>query len=383
MKRILVWETLAIVGGGQKMTLLIVDMLRKKYDVHILLPKIGPLAKELDKMGISYTCIGDQSLPFGYKGLAAIFKYLKISVRTISAFIRLTREQRPDLVYIPGPAALPLGAICGQLAKVPVIWHIHHIFIDSKTKYLINVFSAWKIVKRIITVSDCVGRQIVNKKGVEKLMTLYNPVDAAWYSSGISRVIEDEIGLTKNDSLWIGHIGILQPSKRQDFVLRVVNELLRRGLNVHGLIVGSAREDTKDYELKLNNLIKSMGLSSYIHMLGHRKDINNVLASLELLMIPSLEGFPLVGLEALAAGVPIVAYNDGGSKEIVDMSSAGITYNEFDDESLAADAIEKMLLNEEYEDLQHRGKQFALRHSYEQYEQILFSEFNACIITNS
>lgn len=350
------------------MTLLIIDFLRNHFDVHVLLPREGPLSEELDKRGISYAFIGDQTLPIGYKSVRATLKYLSISLKGILSVMNSTQRYKPDLIYVPGPAALPWGAVVGQVMGVPVVWHLHHIFVDKKTRVLLNFFALFKSVKKIIAVSDCVGNQVSFSPAISKRVTIYNPVEASNYEGGNRNLVEEEIGLVKGNALWVGHIGILQPSKRQDFVIRVVKELLNRGLDVHGILVGSARAQHEGYAIELADLVESTSLTDRIHFLGHRDDICNVLASVDILVIPSLEGFPLVGLEAFAAGVPVVAYAEGGAGEIVRVSSAGMVYDQYDNELLAADAILDVLIEDHYKILVVNGRDFVQRSSCQEYE---------------
>ena len=162
-KKILVWETLGTVSGGQKMTLTILDMLSDQYEFCCLIPKEGMLSEELKKRNISYVLMGDQTLPTGVKGKQVIFRYGWMSLKNIWKSWRIIRKYKPDMLYCPGPAALPWSAICGILTGKPVIWHLHHIFLDGATKKLLNICGKFKSIKKIIAVSNCVGDQIVRK----------------------------------------------------------------------------------------------------------------------------------------------------------------------------------------------------------------------------
>ena len=184
MKKVLVWETLSLISGGQKMTLTVMDLMKDTYSFHCLVPGIGPLTSELDKRNIPYTLMGDQTLPTGVKGPLDIFRYAWLTVKAVCKGISVIRREKPDLIYAPGPAALPWSALCGSMTGKPVIWHLHHLFLDGPTKKLLNLCSAWKSVRQIIAVSDCVKAQITNPKSQGKLETLYNPVDYEKYSSG-------------------------------------------------------------------------------------------------------------------------------------------------------------------------------------------------------
>ena len=127
-KKVLVWETLATVSGGQKMTLTVMDMLSDKFEFCCLIPAEGMMSEELKKRNIPYVLMGDQTLPTGVKGKQVIFRYGWMSVKNVWKSLGVIRKYKPDILYAPGPAALPWSAVCGTLAHKPVIWHLHHIF---------------------------------------------------------------------------------------------------------------------------------------------------------------------------------------------------------------------------------------------------------------
>lgn len=200
MKKILVWETLATVSGGQKMTLTVMDMLVDEYEFCCLIPAEGRFSDELKRRNISYILMGDQSLPTGIKGKSVILRYGWMSVKNVFKSLKAIWRYKPDMLYCPGPAALPWSAVCGTILNKPVIWHLHHIFLDGATKKLLNICGKWKSVKKIIAVSNCVGEQIVDSKAHKKVEVLYNPVEVEKYANGdaskVLNEIEERLGRT-------------------------------------------------------------------------------------------------------------------------------------------------------------------------------------------
>ena len=82
-KKVLVWETLATVSGGQKMTLAVMDMLSDKFEFCCLIPAEGMMSEELKKRNIPYVLMGDQTLPTGVKGKQVIFRYGWMSFKNV------------------------------------------------------------------------------------------------------------------------------------------------------------------------------------------------------------------------------------------------------------------------------------------------------------
>lgn len=343
-KKVLVWETLATVSGGQKMTLTVMDMLSDKFDFCCLIPAEGMMSEELKKRNIPYILMGDQTLPTGVKGKQVIFRYGWMSVKNIWKSLGVIRRYKPDILYAPGPAALPWSAVCGTLTHKPVIWHLHHIFLDGATKKLLNLCGRWKAVREIIAVSNCVGDQIVNEDAHGKIRVLYNPVDVEKYSNGsssrIAEKLKNEYNFEVAGRLALGHVALIQRSKRQDFVLKVIKRLQEEGKDVVGLFAGEVRED--DYLKELKESVLEMDIEDNVLFLGRRSDIPDLLKTLDILMIPSFEGFPLAGLEAAAAGVPVVACDTAGAKEFINVSGDGMSFKE-DNVEAAVSAVHKVM----------------------------------------
>ena len=236
-KKVLVWETLATVSGGQKMTLTVMDMLSDKFEFCCLIPAEGMMSEELKKRNIQYVLMGDQTLPTGVKGKQVIFRYGWMSVKNVWKSLGVIRKYKPDILYAPGPAALPWSAVCGTLARKPVIWHLHHIFLDGATKKLLNLCGNWKSVREIIAVSNCVGDQIVNPDAHKKVRVLYNPVDVEKYANGDSSKIIDELEAKLGRKLGGGvlilaHIGAITRNKCQSAFVKAVCEIKKGGLPV-------------------------------------------------------------------------------------------------------------------------------------------------------
>ncbi len=174
----------------------------------------------------------------------------------------------------------------------------------------------------------------------------------------------------------LGHIALIQRSKKQDFSLKVLSKLKAMGHEVVGLFPGECREP--EYLEELNELVKELNLQKDVLFLGRREDIPDLLKLMDVLIIPSFEGFPLAGLEAAAAGVPVVACEEAGAKEFVDFSKAGLTYPEGDVVN-AGRAIMHIYDNTEYK---KRGICFASGVSLKAYKSKVIECFGKVITHN-
>lgn len=123
--------------------------------------------------------------------------------------------------------------------------------------------------------------------------------------------IKHNIDLNKKT---IAYVGRLAPEKRIDGYLTCCKELIKQGKDFNFLIVGSG-----DEESKLKEIAKQMGLLDKVNFIGFINPIDIVYSSIDMLLLTSdTEGTPRVVLEAMLAGVPVVATNVGGVHEIID-----------------------------------------------------------------
>jgi glycosyltransferase involved in cell wall biosynthesis len=104
----------------------------------------------------------------------------------------------------------------------------------------------------------------------------------------------------------------------EDFI-ELLARLKRRGLPVHGLIVGGASSSKQRYLHKLRYRVRSMGVAADISFTGQRDDLKNILAisNLVLSLSSQPESFGRTTLEALRLGVPTAGYAHGGVGEIL------------------------------------------------------------------
>lgn len=112
----------------------------------------------------------------------------------------------------------------------------------------------------------------------------------------------------------IAYVGRLAPEKRIDGYLTCCKELIDKGNNLNYLVVGSG-----DEEDSLKELSKKLGIENKINFVGFINPVDIVYSVIDLLLLTSdTEGTPRSVLEAMAAGVPVVATNVGGLHEIID-----------------------------------------------------------------
>lgn len=172
----------------------------------------------------------------------------------------------------------------------------------------------------------------------KKAVLCYNGIDAALLNERMSRknvsLLPD--GVVKQGPL-IGVIGRLSQQKGHAYLIEAMKNVIR-ARPAHLLVIGSG-----SLEPELRQRVLSLGIQEFVHFLGSRGDVLDILPHLDLVVSSSLwEGFPTVLLEAMALGVPVVATDVSGSRELVRTGVTGILVPPRDSVRLA-EAILRML----------------------------------------
>jgi D-inositol-3-phosphate glycosyltransferase len=148
-----------------------------------------------------------------------------------------------------------------------------------------------------------------------------------------------ELGIPESRTV-LGVVGRLERGKGQDRFIRMLRELRSRGHDVHGLVVGGdAYGLSPDYAAGLAPLVKELGVEPYVTLTGQVEDIPSYLGVTDILISPSVaESFGIAIIEAMAAGVPVVAVRAHGPNEIIEAGRTGLLVDSGAPESIAEGA---------------------------------------------
>ncbi|KRL94205.1 glycosyltransferase family 1 protein [Levilactobacillus hammesii] len=145
------------------------------------------------------------------------------------------------------------------------------------------------------------GKEFMNKYHV---VDIKNGIDVSKYR--FSKTIRDNYRNrlhVDSNTVVVGSIARLEEQKNHAFLLKIFKNYLDRNPNSLLLIAGEG-----SLKKQLVNETGDLGIKSRVKFLGNRNDIPNLLQAMDILMMPSLyEGMPFIGMEAQAAGIPIVA----------------------------------------------------------------------------
>ena len=301
MRRILqIIPTLDRSGAEKQLALLARGLDREQWDVHVCtLSRGGPLEADLAAAGIPVTSI-DKA-----------WKY------DPAAWWRLKREiarLRPELVQTWLFAANAYGRTAARAAGVP------HIVASERC---VDSWKSWHqlaIDRRLARITDKI---VVNSRGVEefyreqglpaeKLRLIYNGIGPARPSTIARADLLAELNLPPDTRL-IGAIGRLWPQKRLKDLIWATDLLHVIRDDVHLLVVGDGPQREA-----LERYARNCHIAEHVHFLGLRHDVPRLLPHFEVLWLASgFEGLPNVVMEAMACGVPVVASDIWGNRELV------------------------------------------------------------------
>lgn len=262
---------------------------------------------------------------------------------------RLLRRERVDVLHThTALSANVLSRVAGRLAGVPVISHMHienhfrpqrlaravHRLLDNATA---------RLCARILVVSEDTRRSLERQGFPPGLMlTVHNGIDADSVAAARAEGIRASLGVPEGAPL-VGEIGRLCEVKGQRELIEAVAALAPRHPDLQLVLVGRDLERGGAYQELLEREAERLGIRERVVFAGYRPDVGAVLGALDVVVLPSwIEGLPLVALEAMAHGKPVVATPVGGTPEAVVDGETGLLVPPRDPGGLAA-AIESLL----------------------------------------
>jgi len=344
MKSIVIWESLSILAGGQKVSLDILDALRDEYRCIFFVPEEGPLTQKLREKGVKYEIVPIGNYSIGKKGFLDILKLSYNFPRVFKEVYQYVKKNNIHLIYSNGARCFIWSSIIGSLLSVPVIWHVHSLFEDQKSVLILSQLGKLESVKNIIFVSNTAKSQFPSLS--DKSTVVYNGINVDEVDKESSHSdIRNEFNIPQSKKI-VSTISWIMKPKGQHILIKSIPYILNQYENVHFLVVGGIRERYETYYNLLRRDIKKMGIESHVTFTGHRNDVPSLLRKISMNSINSLESCPLIILEAACLGVPTIGPNIGGIPELIKNGKTGLIYK-FGDEKDLAEKILMLLKNED------------------------------------
>ena len=230
------------------------------------------------------------------------------------------------------------GARVARAEGVPAVLQTQHYpWLMGSPKHRVPFFRAIEPVDHLIAVSDG-QRRTYERIGVpaEGMTTVANGIRPRGEGPG-RQAAREALGLGPDQPVVLT-VGRLNVMKGHTHLLDAVPGLLRRSPDLAVVIVGQGH-----LEQALRAQAAALGVTGAVHLAGHRSDARMLLDAADVFVLPSRhEGMPLALLEAMDAGLPVVATRVIGSEEVVDEGRTGLLVRPRDPAGLEA-ALARLL----------------------------------------
>lgn len=246
----------------------------------------------------------------------------RFDLAPVRQIARIAREGGYHLIHTHSPRAAMLGALASIAARLPLVHHVHsptsrdteHALrnrINSMTENL-----SMRRARALIPVSDSLRRHLrQNGYAESKVFCVPNGVPT----------LGDLVQRRAPEGRWvIGCMALFRPRKGAETLLKALAGARAAGCDVTLLAVGPF--ETPEYERETRALAEGLGIATAIEWTGFTADVNAEFRRMDAFVLPSLygEGMPMVVLEAMAAGVPVIASDVEGIPEVIEDGTSGL-----------------------------------------------------------
>ncbi len=283
-------------GGTENVVLQLCEIFKPLVNNIVVCSCGGENIKRLETMAIRHYVIPDieNKSPF-------------VMIKIAKQLRRIVREEKITVIHTHHRMAAFYAAVLRLYKKCSFINTSHNTFYDKKflTKF------AYKHAG-LVACGVMVKKNLVDYFGIpdEKVTVIRNaivPFDG--------QITKDETieRLHSEGCFIVGNIGRLSEQKGMEYYIQALPEVLKNHPETHFLIIG-----TGELENSLKERAKRLNIEDNLHFLGYRKDIQNLISQLDLVVLSSLwEGLPLTPIETFSVGKTVVATAVDGTVEII------------------------------------------------------------------
>jgi glycosyltransferase involved in cell wall biosynthesis len=320
------------IGGGEKhLADLANALVQRGHDVFAALIPASPVRAMLSSLPVEHIL----ELPMRNS----------LNLATAMKLSRFVRTHDVDIVHAHIARDYPLAALATGRSKARLVLTRHVLFPLHRIHRL-----TLRRTSKVIAVSQAVAESLYSQPvfDANKVVTIHNGIDLAKFEHLDARP-------TAPQRLRVGTAGHLAPIKGHEDFVRAAALAIQNRPDVEFIIAGEDKSSSGENRIAIEKLIRELHLDENARLIGWVNDMPPFLATLDLFVSAArAEPFGLAIVEAMAAGVPVVATASEGAREIIDENSGRLV--PIGDVASLAKAIDE-LLNDETE--RHRLSQNA------------------------
>jgi glycosyltransferase involved in cell wall biosynthesis len=297
------------------------------------------LAGRLPEFGfeVGFACLKASRFPLLRQSQDA--SLYDVSMRTwfdLSAaarIVRIIRREGYEIVHTHTPRAAMIGRLAAAWTGVPFVHHVHSPASRDSTRrwgnWLNGCIERLSLgrASRLITVSASLARHLKHRGFGETRVSVV--------PNGVPLMAPVPQRPLPQQPWTLGTAALFRPRKGIEVLLDALATLRRQSLPVRLRAVGPF--ESRPYEVELKAHAARRGLDDVVRWRGFARDVGAELGGMDLFVLPSLfgEGLPMAVLEAMAAGVPVVATRVEGVQELIRDGVDGVLARPGDPEDLA------------------------------------------------
>ena len=374
---ILVLHVVSDMYGSSKVLLQAVTALKARgHKVCVVVSENGPLTDALALEGIETKIIRLGILRRRYLNALGLVNRAGVLTRAFFALKKLCKQNQIDIIYT-NTAPVIIGGILSKFTGIKNVWHLHEILEPSS---FMHRFFGWLInatAQKVIVVSDAVYNNWAGPIDASKMAKVYNGFEASDINVNVDananniKPLREQLNLNNNTVL-VGMVGRVNLIKGQFYFIQIAAAAKAAGLNCHFVMIGDAYKGYEYLYPQLESQIAALGLQNTITNLYYQPNAVSLIQQLDIFVLPSIkpDSFPVVILEAMAAGKPMIATNQGGAQEQIDDCVTGFLVP-INDATIAAQKLGVLVNNP---DMRTRMGQAGAKKLQEQFSLATFNK---------
>lgn len=291
-----------------------------------------------------------------YAAVPPSYRHPKAFLRNSYGLAREFKRRNVSVVHCSDLLAGFYAGLAGRLAGLPILCHVRCAFeeISRRDRSFLWPISKFAFVSR--DAWEKFGHNVAARRGV----VVYDGLDAGARDADAGAEVRREFRID-GDVKIVGMVARVAPAKDYATLARAARRVAESGARVRFMIVGdhSGTADYRAHYEEVKRVLADCGVADSFIFTGFREDVARLVAAMDVFVLSThREGLPLVILEAMAQGVPVVATAVGGVPEVVRHGETGLLHAHGDDDDLAAQLASLLRDEARADELGEAGRRF-------------------------
>lgn len=268
---------------------------------------------------VGFACVKPKRFPQERKCQTAELYELpmwsKLDLRVAKTLAQTVKFGGFDLLHAHGTRSILIAKLAASLAQVPFVYHVHSPTSNDTTHAMTNRINAWfeRVCLSGVSQLICVSESLAEHMWTQG----YDPKLISVVPNGVPARGELSDRNPPSTTWTLGTVALFRPRKGTEVLIEALAKLRSYGYDVKMHAVGPF--ESSEYEAKIKTLVRQHNVEDAINWTGFTNDVDAELDKMDIMVLPSLfgEGLPMVIIEAMAAGVPVVGTSVQGVPEVL------------------------------------------------------------------